>query len=77
MLITMDIQAIKVDLIHWLTEVEDLTVLKKLQAFKRDQEGGLSYAHKALLDERMASYASDPENLLDWETVMKELEKDL
>lgn len=77
MLITMDIQAIKVDLIHWLTEVEDLTVLKKLQAFKRGQEGGLSDAHKAPLDERMASYASDPENLLDWETVMKELEKDL
>ena len=73
----MDIQAIKLDLIHWLTEVEDLSILKKLQSFKRLQELELSDAHKALLDERIASYASDPENLLDWETVMKELEKDL
>lgn len=73
----MDIQAIKLDLIHWLTEVEDLSILKKLQSFKRLQELELSDAHKALLDERIASYASDPENVLDWETVMKELEKDL
>ena len=72
----MDIQAIKIDLIHWLTGVEDMVTLKKLQAFKQLQESGLSDAHKALLDERMASYHSDPKNVLDWETVMKELENE-
>jgi putative addiction module component (TIGR02574 family) len=72
----MDIQAIKIDLIQWLTGVEDVVTLKKLQALKQLQESGLSDAHKALLDERMASYESDPENVLDWETVMKELEKE-
>lgn len=72
----MDIQAIKIDLIHWLTGVEDIVTLKKLQAFKQLQESGLSDAHKALLDERMASYESDTNNVLDWETVMKELEKE-
>lgn len=72
----MDIQAIKIDLINWLTGVEDIVTLKKLQAFKQLQESGLSDAHKALLDKRMASYESDPNNVLDWETVMKELEKE-
>ena len=72
----MDVQAIKVDLIQWLSGVEDLAILKKLQAFKQLQESGLSEAHKALLDERMASYESDPKNVLDWEIVMKELEKE-
>lgn len=72
----MDIQAIKIDLIQWLTGVEDLMILKKLQAFKQLQESELSDAHKALLDERIASYDNDPKNVLDWETVMKELEKE-
>jgi len=73
----MDIQSIKVDLIHWLTELQDRSVLEKLQAFKNQQETELSDAHKALLDERIASYENDPEQVLDWENVMNELEKDL
>lgn len=76
-LIRMDIQTIKVDLIHWLTELQDRTILEQLQAFKQQQEEGLSGAHKALLDERIASYEKDPDKALDWDDVMKELEKDL
>jgi hypothetical protein len=45
----MDIQSIKVDLIHWLTELQDQSILEKLQVFKHQQEKGLSDAHKALL----------------------------
>lgn len=74
--ITMDIQSIKVDLIHWLTELEDRNLLEKLQAFKHQQEE-LSESHKALLDERIASYEKNPDNVLDWDDVMKGLEKDL
>ena len=66
----MDIQAIKIDLIHWLTEVDDLVLLKKLQVTQ------LSDAHQKLLDERMASYQKDPNNIMDWEEVSKELEKE-
>lgn len=73
----MDIQAIKIDLIHWLTEVQDQSVLEQLQAFKAQQEKGLSDAHKALLDERIASYEKNPSDVLDWDNVMTELEKDL
>lgn len=72
----MDIQAIKIDLIQWLTGVDDVVTLKKLQAVKQLQESVLSDVHKALLEERMASYESDPKNVVDWEIVMKELEKE-
>jgi putative addiction module component (TIGR02574 family) len=72
----MDIQAIKIDLIHWLTGVDDLVLLQKLQAFKKLQESQLSEAHKKLLDERMASYQKDPNNVMDWEELSKELEKE-
>lgn len=73
----MDIQAIKVDLIHWLTEVQDQSILEQIQAFKQQQEGGLSEPHKALLDDRIVSYEKDPDNVLDWDHVMKELEEGL
>lgn len=73
----MDIQAIKIDLIHWLTGVDDLGLLQKLQAFKKLQESQLTEAHKKLLDERMASYSNNPSNVLVWEDVRKELEKEL
>lgn len=73
----MDIQAIKIDLIHWLTELQDQKILEQLQIFKTQQEKGLSDAHKALLNERLASYKNDPTNVLDWEEVMEEIEKGL
>lgn len=72
----MDIQSIKIDLIHWLTGVDDVVLLKKLQAFKELQETQLSEAHRALLDERIGSYESNPFNVIDWETISKELEKE-
>ena len=73
----MDIQLSKIELIHWLTELQDPSILEQLQAFKKQQEATLSDAHKALLDERIASYEKDPDNVLDWDHVMKELEKGL
>ncbi|MGY6742323.1 MAG: addiction module protein [Cecembia sp.] len=73
----MDIQSIKIDLIHWLTELQDRKILEQLQAFKKSQDKGFSDSHKALLDERIAAFEKDPENVLDWDEVMKGLEKDL
>jgi hypothetical protein len=37
----------------------------------------LSKEHKKILDERLANYKSDPDNLLDWDNVRKDLEKGL
>ncbi|MDO6438192.1 addiction module protein [Cyclobacterium sp. 1_MG-2023] len=70
----MDIQSIKVDLIHWITKLDDRKVLEQMQAYKDRQEEGLSKAHKALLDERIASYEKDPSKVLDWDDVMKDIE---
>ena len=58
----MDIQSIKVDLIDWITKLEDRKVLEQIQA------------HKALLDDRIASYEKDPSKVVDWSDVMKEIE---
>ena len=74
--IRMDIQSIKVDLIHWLTELQDRSILEKLQAFKKQQEATLSDAHKTLLDERIVSYEKDPDNVLDWDHIIEEFDKD-
>lgn len=73
----MDIQSIKIDLIHWLTELEDISVLEKLHTFKNQREGSLSKAHKDLLDERISSYQENPESLIDWDDIEKELDERL
>lgn len=70
----MDIQSIKVDLIHWITKLDDRKVLEQMQAYKDRQEEGLSKAHKELLDKRIASYEKDPSKVLDWDNVMKDIE---
>jgi hypothetical protein len=70
----MDIQSIKLDLIHWLTELQDRSALEKLVAFKDHLDGGLSDSHKKLLDDRIASWEEHPSNLLEWEDIMKEFE---
>ena len=69
----MDIHAIKIDLIHWLTELQDYSTLKELLALKDQHQTNLSEAHKALLDERIASYHKDPKKALDWDDVVEEL----
>lgn len=73
----MDIQSIKIDLIHWLTELQDRTILEQIQEYKKQQEETLSDMHKALLDARLSSYERDPKNVLDWDQVMKEIEEGL
>ena len=71
----MNIQSIKIDLIHWLTELQDRSILEQLHAFKQKQEPELSDAHKALLDDRIASYEANPDRLLDWSDALRELER--
>lgn len=72
----MDMQKIKLDLIHWLSELQDPSILRKLKAIK-DQENQMSSEHKDLLNERMASYENDPKQAFDWDDVMSDIEKDL
>ena len=76
-MIRMDIQSIKVDLIHWLTELQDRSILEQLQVFKHQHTEELGDAHKSLLDKRIASYEKNPDSVHDWDSVMKDLEGDL
>jgi putative addiction module component (TIGR02574 family) len=44
---------------------------------KTEDNTEISDAHKKILDERLANYKSDPDNLLDWEDVKKDIEEGL
>ena len=75
----MDIRSLKIDLIHWLTELKDTRILEQLQSIKELQEYGspLSKSHQNILDERIEQYEPSPEDVLDWKEVQREIEKDL
>ena len=73
----MNIQTLKLDLIHWLTELQDQATLAQLQALKDQQAYEISEAHKKLLDERIASYEQHPDQVLDWNSVAHGIEQDL
>lgn len=73
----MDIQTIKLDLILWLCQLQDASVLQKLQSVKEEHGFTLSEAQKNLLDERLESYRNNPDDLLDWDDLLKELEDKL
>ncbi len=69
--IRMDIQSIKIDLIHWLTELQDQSVLKKLQVLKEQQESSfeLSAEQKKELDSRLEKYENGEMKFSSWDTV--------
>jgi hypothetical protein len=73
----MDIQAVKLELIHWLTELQDQSILEQLQNLRDQQSPEIRKAHQQLLDERIAFYEQHPDQLLDWDQVTQELEKEL
>lgn len=70
----MDIQTIKLDLILWLSQLQDASVLQKIQTVKEEHGFTLSEVQNSLLDERLESYKNNPDELIDWEDLLKELE---
>ncbi len=71
----MDIQSVKIDLIHWLTELEDKPTLKKLQGLKEEQEitFELSAEQKKELDSRLEKYEKGEMKFSSWETVKERI----
>lgn len=67
----MDVQSVKIDLIHWLTELQDKTILKKLQSLKEQQESSfeLSTEQQNELDSRLEKYENGEMRFSSWETV--------
>ena len=67
----MDIQSVKIDLIHWLTELQDQDILKKIQGIKIQEEGSLelsSEQEKELVD-RIEEYENGKTKFSSWDTV--------
>jgi len=71
----MDIQALKIDLIHWLTELRDESMLRKLEVLKKEQEESfeLSPAQKKELDRRLKKYDSGQMQFSSWDAVKKRI----
>jgi putative addiction module component (TIGR02574 family) len=70
-MIDMDVKSVKIDLIHWLTELQDKTVLKKIQGLKEQQESTfeLSAEQKIDLDGRLEKYENGEMEFSPWDTV--------
>lgn len=63
----MDIQSLKIDLIHWLTQLKDKTVLEKIQAIKDDEGYYLSSSQQEELNERLEKYERGDMEFKSWE----------
>lgn len=70
-MIGMDVQSLKIDLIHWLTELQDKSVLKKLQGLKEEHESSidLSADQQEELDDRLEKYENGEMKFSPWDTV--------
>lgn len=67
----MDVQSVKIDLIHWLTELQDQSVLKQLQGLKEQQQSsfGLGEAQIEELDSRLEKYENGETKFSPWDKV--------
>jgi putative addiction module component (TIGR02574 family) len=63
----MDIQSLKIDLIHWLTELKDEEVLEKVQAIKDGQDYTLTPSQQEELDRRLERYERGEMKFKSWE----------
>ncbi len=69
MKITINIKDSKVSFFLELLQSFDFITVEKTE----DENNTLSDAHKKILDERLANYKSDPDKLLDWDDIKKDL----
>ena len=66
----MDVKSLKIDLIHWLTELQDQSVLKKLQMLKEQQENAELNAEQVKeLDSRLEKYEKGETDFSSWDAV--------
>lgn len=67
----MTIESLKIDLIHWLSELDDRHTLEELLRIKKKQEkaGLLNEKQKEELDKRLDKYESGEMEFASWDTV--------
>jgi len=68
---SMDVQSVKIDLIRWLTELEDKSVLEQIQGLKEKQESSfeLNAEQGKELDSRLEKYENGEMKFSSWDTV--------
>lgn len=71
----MDIQCIKIDLIHWLSELEDMSVLEQIQSLKEEQENSfqLNAEQGEELESRLERYEKGEMRFSSWDAVKKRI----
>ena len=70
----MDIQSIKIDIIHWLTELKDEAVLEKIYAIK-EENIELSNKQKTILNERLEKYEVGKMKFKSWDETRASIRK--
>lgn len=70
-LMDMDIQSVKIDLIHWLTLLEDTYVLEKIQSLKEQQESSFEIGeeNQIELERRLQKYENGEMQFSSWDEV--------
>ena len=63
----MNIQTLKIDIIHWLTELKDKDVLEKVYALKEEANIELSPAQQTELDKRLKKYEQGEMKFKSWD----------
>ncbi len=72
---SMDMQSVKLDLIHWLTELQDTTMLKTLQRLKETGEGKLTKAQQNDLQDRLDRYEAGELTFTSWTEAKERIRK--
>jgi putative addiction module component (TIGR02574 family) len=67
----MDVAALKLDLIQWLAQIQDESLLKKIQLIRDSKEEILELSEEQLLelDQRLEKYERGEMNFSSWEKV--------
>jgi hypothetical protein len=75
----MDSTALKIDLIKWLSQLKDETVLKKINALREANEevAGLSSEQIEKLDRRLEKYQRGEMEFSSWESVKERVKSSI
>jgi hypothetical protein len=71
----MDIQSLKIDIIHWLTELKDKNILKKIYALKEEESIELLPTQQVELDKRLVKYERGEMKFKSWEETKASIRK--
>lgn len=78
---TQDIQTDKLNLITWITQLQDVSLIEKLNKMRATTTDEADFIvpewHKKIVRQRMADYKNNPEQAVDFDTAMDEIEEGL